>query len=94
MRYAIVSRENSDSLVKGIGLLDKGGGKRGGGNKVFDEMVLPSVCCPLVFCVCWAKKKSKNWREVHPLDPLVRESQERGIIHTPLLPFPGLFLHM
>ena len=52
MRYAVASRKNTDSLVKGIGLLDEGGGKRGGGIRYSDEMVLPSVCPPLVFlCV-------------------------------------------
>jgi hypothetical protein len=35
VRYAVASRKNTDSLFKGIGLLDKGGGKRGGENKVF-----------------------------------------------------------
>ena len=52
MRYAIALRKNTYSLVKGIGLLDEGGGKRGGGIRYSDEMVLPSVCPPLVFlCV-------------------------------------------
>ena len=30
VRYAVASRKNTDSLVKGMILLDEGGGKRGG----------------------------------------------------------------
>jgi hypothetical protein len=53
MRYAVASRKNTDSLVKGIRLLDEGGGKSGWGIRCSDEMVLPSVRPPLFFCVCW-----------------------------------------
>ena len=41
VRYAVASRKNTDSLVKGMILLDEGGGKRGGGIKVFDENGAP-----------------------------------------------------
>ena len=33
VRYAVASRKNTNSLVKGMILLDKGGNKRGGGIK-------------------------------------------------------------
>ena len=39
----------------GMILLDEGGGKRGGGNMVLDEMVLPSVRCQLLFLDLRAK---------------------------------------
>ena len=51
MRYAVASRKNTDSLVKGMILLDEGGGKRGGGIKVFDENGAP--VSPLSACFFW-----------------------------------------
>ena len=48
VRYAIASRKNTDSLVKGMILLDEGGGKRGGDLKVFDENGAP--VSPLSAC--------------------------------------------
>ena len=53
MRYAVASRKNTDSLVKGMILLDEGGGKRGGGLKVFDENGAP--VSPLSACFFWVR---------------------------------------
>ena len=51
MHYDVASRKNTDSLVKGMILLDEGGGKRGGGIKVFDENGAP--VSPLSACFFW-----------------------------------------
>ena len=51
MRYAVALRKNTDSLVKGMILFDQVGGMDGRWKRVVDEMVLPSVCCRLLFSV-------------------------------------------
>jgi hypothetical protein len=42
VRYAVASRKNTDSLVKGMILFDQGGGGRGGGKRSWSK-VLPPV---------------------------------------------------
>jgi len=93
VRYAVASRKNTDSLVKGMILLDEGGGKRGGGIKVFDENGAP--VSPLSACFFWvlalgfflvvspAQKNLENWREIHPLDPLTKTvNTKRTFMYT------------
>ena len=75
MRYAVASRKNTDSLVKGMILFDQGGGGRGGRKRSWSKVlpVLPpvnpwSACFSFFFRSSNFEfpariKKTKNWRE-------------------------------
>ena len=53
VRYAVASRKNTDSLVKGMIMVDQGGGGRGGGERSWSKVLPPvslwSACFSLFF---------------------------------------------
>ena len=49
VRYAVASRKNTDSLVKGMILFDQGGGGRGGGKRSWSKVLPPVSPWPLLF---------------------------------------------